>query len=168
MNNENQNIEYKESWRDEYVKWLCGFANAQGGKLYIGINDKGEVCGVKDAHKLSEDIPNKVVSFLGIVADVNLLNKDGKDYIEVAVSPSNVPISYKGKYYIRSGSTLQELNGVALQNFIKMSRVGSSITSSVTSLSPVRLTEKQRLILELIRKKFTCLCKRNVTSFVTS
>ena len=26
MNNENQNIEYKESWRDEYVKWLCGFA----------------------------------------------------------------------------------------------------------------------------------------------
>ena len=30
MNNENQNIEYKESWPDEYVKWLCGFANAQG------------------------------------------------------------------------------------------------------------------------------------------
>ena len=25
-----QNIEYKESWRDEYLKWLCGFANAQG------------------------------------------------------------------------------------------------------------------------------------------
>ena len=45
MNNENQNVEYKESWRDEYVKWLCGFANAQGGKLYIGVNDKGEVCG---------------------------------------------------------------------------------------------------------------------------
>ena len=27
---ESQNIEYKESWRDEYLKWLCGFANAQG------------------------------------------------------------------------------------------------------------------------------------------
>ena len=39
---ENQNTEFKESWRDEYVKWVCGFANAQGGKLYIGINDKGE------------------------------------------------------------------------------------------------------------------------------
>ncbi len=74
MNNENQNIEYKESWRDEYVKWLCGFANAQGGKLYIGINDKGEVCGVENAHKLSEDIPNKVVSFLGIVAEVYLMS----------------------------------------------------------------------------------------------
>lgn len=42
MNTENQNTEFKESWRDEYVKWVCGFANAQGGKLYIGINDKGE------------------------------------------------------------------------------------------------------------------------------
>lgn len=32
MNAENQNIEYKESWRDEYLKWICGFANAQGDK----------------------------------------------------------------------------------------------------------------------------------------
>ena len=29
---ESQNIEYKESWRDEYLKWACGFANAGGGK----------------------------------------------------------------------------------------------------------------------------------------
>ena len=34
---ESQNIEYKESWRDEYLKWLCGFANAQGGTIYIGV-----------------------------------------------------------------------------------------------------------------------------------
>ena len=38
---ESQNIEYKESWRDEYLKWLCGFANAQGGTIYIGIDDAG-------------------------------------------------------------------------------------------------------------------------------
>lgn len=38
---ENQNVEYKESWRDEYLKWICGFANAQGGILYIGVDDKG-------------------------------------------------------------------------------------------------------------------------------
>ena len=29
--NETQNIEWKETWRDEYLKWVCGFANAQGG-----------------------------------------------------------------------------------------------------------------------------------------
>ena len=139
MNNENQNIEYKESWRDEYVKWLCGFANAQGGKLYIGINDKGEVCGVENAHKLSEDIPNKVVSFLGIVAEVNVLDKDGKDYIEIDVAPSDVPISYKGKYYFRSGSTLQELNGAALQNFVlrKMGRSWDEVTNDRVTLNDI-------------------------------
>ena len=39
---ENQNIEYKESWRDEYLKCICGFANAQGGKIFIGKNDKNK------------------------------------------------------------------------------------------------------------------------------
>ena len=124
MNMENQNIEYKESWRDEYLKWICGFANAQGGKLCVGIDDNGLVCGLEKAHRLSEDIPNKIVALLGVVADVNILNQEGKDYIEIVVAPSNVPISYKGKYYYRSGSTMQELNGVALQQFIlkKMGR----------------------------------------------
>ena len=32
---ESQNIEYKESWRDEYLKWICGFANAQGGCITV-------------------------------------------------------------------------------------------------------------------------------------
>jgi len=65
--NENQNIEWKESWRDEYLKWICGFANATGGKIYIGMNDSGKVVGVADADKLLEDIPNKVRDVLGII-----------------------------------------------------------------------------------------------------
>lgn len=115
---ENQNIEYKETWRDEYLKWICGFANGQGGKLFIGINDNQEVVGVENSHRLLEDIPNKIVTTLGIVCDVNLLTRDGKDYIEIVVEPSNMPISYKGEYHIRSGATKQQLRGVALQQFI--------------------------------------------------
>ena len=63
---ENQNIEWKESWRDEYLKWICGFANAQGGKVYIGTADDGTVIGITDSKKLLEDIPNKVRDILGI------------------------------------------------------------------------------------------------------
>ena len=46
---ERQNIEWKEIWKDDYLAWICGFANAQGGKLYIGMNDSGKVVGVKNA-----------------------------------------------------------------------------------------------------------------------
>lgn len=115
---ENQNTEYKESWRDEYLKWICGFANAQGGTIFIGIDDKGNVVGVKDIKKLMEDIPNKIQSGLGIVADVNRLEKNGKEYIEIKVKPSTYPVSYHGEYHYRSGSTKQQLTGIALSKFI--------------------------------------------------
>ena len=29
---EQQNIEYKSVWKDEYLKWICGFANALSAK----------------------------------------------------------------------------------------------------------------------------------------
>ena len=115
---ESQNIEYKESWRDKYLKWICGFANAQGGRIYIGIDDNQQVVGVADTKRLMEDIPNKIVNYLDIVADVNLLHKEDKDYIEIAVQPCNLPIAYHGIYHYRSGSTKQELKGAALQQFL--------------------------------------------------
>ena len=117
---ESQNIEWKESWRDEYLKWVCGFANAQGGKIYIGCNDNGEVVGVvgANAKKLLEDIPNKIIQSLGIVADVNLFEKEGMEYIEISVPSYPIGISYKGLYHYRSGSTKQVLTGPALENFL--------------------------------------------------
>jgi ATP-dependent DNA helicase RecG len=115
---ENQNIEWKESWRDEYLKWICGFANARGGKIIIGKNDNGEIVGVAKAKRLMEDIPNKIQTQLGIICDVDLKKEDGKDFIEIDVKPYDVLISYQGKYYYRSGSTKQELKGNVLNNFL--------------------------------------------------
>ena len=135
---ESQNIEYKQSWRDEYLKWICGFANAQGGRLYIGVNDDREVVGVPNAQRLLEDIPNKIVLQLGILCDVRLLAADGISYIEIAVEPSNVPISYHGKYHYRTGSTKQEINGAALQQFVlkKMGRTWDEYPPSPRNISP--------------------------------
>ncbi|MDZ7936180.1 MAG: ATP-binding protein [Emticicia sp.] len=115
---ENQNIEWKESWRDEYIKWIAGFANASGGKLFIGINDKGVVSGLADAQKLLEDIPNKVRDILGIVVDVNLHGGSAGNYLEILVEAHPYPVSYKGQYHYRSGSTKQELKGAALDKFL--------------------------------------------------
>jgi len=115
---ENQNIEWKVSWRDEYLKWICGFANAQGGKIYIGKNDKGEVVGIDNAKRLMDDLPNKIVTNLGVVCDINLLGKNEKQFIEIIVEPYPNPVNYKGQYHYRSGSTKQELKGAALDKFM--------------------------------------------------
>ena len=118
MNTENQNIEFKESWRDEYLKWICGFANAQGGKLFIGIDDDGIVVGVKNAKKLMEDIPNKVRDTMGIVVDVELSVTDGKEVVVISVPVHEYPVNYRGEYHYRSGSTKQLLQGTALTRFL--------------------------------------------------
>lgn len=115
---EQQNIEWKESWRDEYLKWICGFANAQGGKIYIGKNDKGEVVGIDNAKRLMDDLPNKIATNLGIICDINLLVENEKQFIEIIIEPYPNPVNYKGQYHYRSGSTKQELKGAALDKFM--------------------------------------------------
>ena len=122
---EMQNIEWKAKWKDDYLEWICGFANAQGGKIYIGCNDDGKVVGLSNTRKLLEDIPNKIRNAMSIVVDVNLLIQDGKEYIEIVVPPYPVAISCKGIYYYRSGSTMQTLSGPELESFILRKRGAS-------------------------------------------
>lgn len=108
---EHQTVEYKSVWRDEYLKWICGYANAYGGRLYVGKDDNGKVLGVKNVRKLLEDLPNKITSSMGIIADVNLRCEDDLQYIEIVVDKYPSMISYHGKYYYRSGSTMREITG---------------------------------------------------------
>lgn len=115
---EQQNIEYKQSWHDDYLKWVCGFANAQGGVIFIGRDDNGNSVGVADYKKLMDDIPNKIKNAMGIMVEVNLHEDKGKYFIEIVTHPYSVPISLRGRYYYRSGSTKQELTGASLNEFL--------------------------------------------------
>ena len=83
---EHQTIEWKESWQDEYLKWICGYANAYGGTLYIGNDDDGNVVGIDNSRQLLEIIVDKYPSLS----------------------------SFRGKYYYRSGSTMREITGKEL------------------------------------------------------
>ena len=120
---ESQHTEWKESWRDEWLKWVSAFANSEGGTLTIGRNDKGQAIGVKDAPRLLEELPNKVRDLLGMVVEVKLVQESGLQLIDILVEPYPTPISYKGTYHVRSGSTKQELKGAALDKFL-LSRQG--------------------------------------------
>lgn len=137
---ETQNIEYKSSWRDEYLKWICGFANANGGTIFIGKDDKGNIVGVAEAKKLLEDIPNKVRDVLGILVDVNLQETSEGDYLEIVVEPYPNPVNYKGQYHYRSGATKQELKGVALDKFLlqKQGKRWDSVTIPKVTIADLK------------------------------
>jgi ATP-dependent DNA helicase RecG len=143
---ETQNIEYKAIWQEKYLRWICGFANAQGGIIHIGKDDNGEVVGVKNAKQLLEELPNKITTILGIVCDVNLHETTQGSYIEVAVDPQPNPVNYKGEYHYRSGSTKQELKGAALDKFLlqKYGRKWDSVPVPNVSINDLSLIALQR------------------------
>ena len=58
---EDQKLEFKEGTyifnkEDLIMKYICGFANSQGGKLVIGVNDKGIITGIEHTYELYQSI----------------------------------------------------------------------------------------------------------------
>jgi len=117
-NKESQSVEYKQIWRNDCLKAVSAFANSSGGMLIIGLDDHGQSTGLKNVKKLLEDIPNTIRNKLGIIPSVEPDKKSRKDIIKITIVPSSVPISYNGKFYLRSGSTVQELTGKDLTDFL--------------------------------------------------
>lgn len=149
---ESQNTEFKRIWKDEHLRHICAFANSQGGSLLIGVMDDGSVAGLDDSKKLLEDIPNKAIHALGIYVEV-LLHKDGtREYLEIKAQPNTVPISFKGVYYVRSGSTTQELKGMALHEFIlkKMGRTFDGLFVPGTSMDDLDAKPIRRFLRKAI------------------
>ncbi|MGK9476731.1 ATP-binding protein [Melioribacter sp. OK-6-Me] len=136
---EQHNIEYKTSWHEDHLKTICAFANSQGGKLYIGKDDKGITIGTLEYKKLMDDLPNKIKNRLGITTEVNLLTDDEKHFIEIFVPSYSVAISLRGRYYIRSGSTTTELTGNSLNDFLlkKSGKTWDDIIEDRASLNDV-------------------------------
>ena len=94
-NQESQQIEWKWSWQDEYLKWLCGYANTEGGILYIGVNDDGYVVGIEDSKRILEGLPNKIHDKLGIIASINIYKANGAENIRYGNHiPKNILLRY--------------------------------------------------------------------------
>ena len=115
---ENQHIEYKQSWHDDYLRWVCGFANASGGVLFIGKKDNGELMHLENYRQLMESIPHKIRDLMGILCEVVLHKIEEIYFIEIKVPAYSVPVSLRGRYFMRSGATNLELTGIELNEFL--------------------------------------------------
>jgi len=115
---ENQDFDWKREWKDDILEDICAFANTDGGSLYVGKDNKGQFFPLKNIGKLLEDIPSKIRHLLGIVASVEAVTENKETFIRIKMRSYPNPISYRGRYYVRSGSTTVELTGHPLDEFI--------------------------------------------------
>ena len=162
---EDQNIEFKQSWSDLNLKSICAFANTDGGRLYVGIDDNGNIVGIQNAKARIEDIPNTIRNKLGILVSLIARNEEGKDYIEILVPKMEQPVFFDGKIYLRVGSTNQLVEGNNLIDFILRKGTASWDAVVVPNVSIDELDEESFNILldDGIRNKRLTEYDRNLT-----
>ena len=104
---EGYNLEFKENDSSDLAKEICAFANATGGKILLGVTDKGEIKGINITNRLKSQIIDIARNFdpkleisveeVGNVLVVNI--QEGK----------NKPYSVNGKFFMRYGPNSQQL-----------------------------------------------------------
>ena len=110
------------------------------------LNDNGTVVGIEHPEKLIERLPNFIAQKTGIMPLVHLKESNGKEYLEIEVQPSAMPISVHGRYYTRSGSVTSELQGNQLNMFLaaKMGLTWESVVEEDFSLDDIDIETVER------------------------
>ena len=127
--------EFKIKLTDKFEEEVIAFLNTNGGNIFLGIDDKGSIIGVKGnidllQRTIKDRIKNNIMpSTLGLF-DVAVLEKDNKKYIKVIVARGNErPYYLKGmgmtpdSCFIRVGSSIQSMPNDMINNeFSKRTR----------------------------------------------
>lgn len=106
----------------EILQIICGFLNAYGGTLYIGVNDAGYECGLEDDKRfrrgkgkkdnldamkvdLQNIIHDKLTGRAEDVINITTDRESRKGVIRVDVQPLETPQILDGLYFVRNGSS---------------------------------------------------------------
>ena len=69
---EDKHTEYKLGFTPSIIKDICAFLNTEGGKIYIGLNDKGEIIGIENAeiiiNRLNKLLDRESILFLDYIS----------------------------------------------------------------------------------------------------
>ena len=103
--------------KEEVAITVAAFANTEGGRLFIGVNDKGEPAGLEkdlkkygDFDKLELAIQNYIHTKLAVQVDMDF-NFIGEDYLVISVTKRRRSFVYVGNnFYIRSGNSSRGLS----------------------------------------------------------
>ena len=102
------NLEFKESYNSNIAKEICAMANANGGKVLIGVTDDGKMKPATLSNKLKSEIQDLVRKFDPSFS-VEISEFEGVIIIDVPEGKKK-PYSTSGKFYMRQGACSQQLS----------------------------------------------------------
>lgn len=138
----------EEPQKDVILRTICGFLNSYEGKgaLYIGVNDAGEIKGLKEDLRYKEHINNLdkylnhfqsliVEAFpkeINALLDYKFYKSNNLNYLEVTIPSHNKPIAYKDEFYQRQGVQTRILKGEDITDFIIRKTSNSTVAAAIT------------------------------------
>lgn len=158
-----ETVELKEIYTPDLKKEIVAFANTNGGMIYIGVQDDGEIVGLDNADFVMQQISNSLRDGIrpdvSMFTNIELLQEDNKYFVKLTVSQGTKKpyyLSDKGLkptgVYVRSGTTSAPASEDAIRMMIKMTD-GDSFESNRSLLQELTFTslnkEMERRNLEL-------------------
>ncbi len=114
---ENYLIEFKENVDKSLSKEITAFANASGGKIFVGIDDNNKVCGVEITNKLKSQIQDVAKNIEPSVL-VELLSFENILIINVP-NGDNKPYHCSDGFFVRMGSNSQKMKREQIIDFLQ-------------------------------------------------
>ena len=127
---ESETVELKSVVVDDIKKEIIAFANCEGGKLYIGVQDDGTVIGLDDpdgaALQVSNMVRDAIKPDLTMFLHYETLNEDGKQIVAVDIQQGMERPYYIAKkglrpegVYVRQGYFSVPATNTAIRRMIK-------------------------------------------------
>ena len=127
---ESETVELKSVVVDDIKKEIIAFANCEGGKLYIGVQDDGTVVGLDDpdgaALQISNMVRDAVKPDLTMFLHYETLNEDGKQIIAIDVQRGTERPYYLARkglrpegVFVRQGYSSVPASNTAIRRMIK-------------------------------------------------
>ncbi len=127
---ENKTTEFKREYTDDIKYAVIAFANTDGGKIYIGMNDDGTAAGITDIDDTMLRVTNMVRDVISpdvtMFMDCSVENVGNKQLIVVTVQRGTFrPYYLNGKgvrpegVYVRQGASSVPASQTAILNMIK-------------------------------------------------
>ncbi len=110
-------LEFKENIGSNLGKEICAFANANGGKIFLGVKDNGEIFGIKMTNSLKSQIQSYARN---IDPSINITLEEVENVLIIYISEGNKkPYSVNGQFFLRIGANCQQLNREEIRDFFQ-------------------------------------------------
>ena len=116
---ETRTIEFKETITNTFLKTVSAFSNYDGGEIFFGFDDNGNIKGLPDVKQACLDIENKVNDSITPQPDYTLELQNNDRTIKLTVkSGLQKPYLYKSKAYKRNDTATIEVDTLELSRLI--------------------------------------------------